>query len=155
MRIATTTFMTCAIILGIASASRAEMDGYWITFPSENEATLGMLFPEYSENELVGLILRCNISNRTVEIFQDTGDTTRQENAVIALFIDGQRVDVDAVSEFNDMNEVWDSVARIRYDSPVVQKIAASKSLALVSDPELLPRQYEAAKNEWKEYCRL
>lgn len=155
MRSGTTILMAFAAILGAASASHAEMDGYWTTFPSENEATLGMLFPEYSEHELVGLILRCNINSQIVEIFQDTGNTSRQDGAIIALVIDGERENIKAVSEFNDMNEVWDNVAKLPYGSPVARKIAASKSLALASNPGLLPQQYESAKSEWRKDCRL
>ena len=155
MRIAKTTFTAFSIILGAASASHAQMEGFWTAFSDESGASLGMIFPEYSENELVGLILRCEISSRTVEIFQDTGHTSRQENAIVALILDGERVEVPAVSEFNDMNEVWDSVARIPYDSAAVQKIATSNSLTFATNPELRPQHYEVAKNEWKEGCRL
>lgn len=155
MRIATTAFTAFSISLGAASASHAQMDGYWTAFTDENGGSLGMLFPEYSENELVGLILRCDIGSQTIEIFQDTGHTSPQQNAIVALIIDGERVDVDAVSEFNDMNEVWDSVARVPYNSPAAQKIAASSSLSLVANPDLLPLHYEAEKNAWKEGCRL
>lgn len=144
---------------------RAEtLNGYWLTTDRELAPPLGrgqmigIVVPDYSENEFVAFYMFCSPSKRVVVVSEDTGDSARPRSTSVPLLIDGKKTLLAAKPNFSELADSWSLDATVGYGTPTVKAIIAAKTLGIAGDPmtERLPAaKYQVAMNNWAKRCGL
>lgn len=144
---------------------RAEpLNGYWLTTDRELAPPLGrgqmigIVVPEYSENEFVAFYMFCSPSKRVVVVSEDTGDSAKPRSTAVPLLIDGKKTLLAAKPNFSELAGSWSLDATVGYGTPTAKAIIAAKTLGIAGDPmtERLPgTKYQVAMNSWAKRCGL
>lgn len=150
---------------GAVNETRAEvLNGYWHATSIDRGAPLGegqivgIIVPDYSENEFVAFYMFCSPSRRVVVVSQDTGDSARPRSTTVPLLIDGKKTPLAAKPDFSDAADSWSLDATVGYATPTLRAIIAAKSLGLAGSPmtERFPTaKYRMAMNSWAQRCGL
>ncbi|WP_324073420.1 MAG: hypothetical protein RSE14_10415 [Erythrobacter sp.] len=137
-----------------AEAAR-RADAKWQAITGSDTSKLGLVFPEYSENEFTGIMLTCDRRTGIVDVYEFSDDDNKITQPAIHVRLDNQDLRLPARSVYNEMYDSWNNTAQLPYASQGVQRIVAARSFVLASSPSLVLKGFVAARDLWRQACGL
>lgn len=128
------------VVLAGPAPTAAAPHGYWALSKGPDGVKAGLIFPDFSPNEFVGLTLMCQPKVRTVTVTSDLGDDVMAGEAVtVEIRLDGAATPYAARVERSEMDDGLRATFTTTLDDPTLTDLARTKSLSVAVNGKARP----------------
>lgn len=121
------------LLLGLAAqaaSSFGEPGGRWRTSDAPDEMKAGVVFPDFSENDFVGMFLRCVRDGGSVEFSVDSRDKMKTgDNARVTISADGVERTYGGHAQNVQMDDQTRIIFTIGSADPLVAALRRARSI--------------------------
>jgi hypothetical protein len=129
------TMLAAAALLGLmlpAAVAQSEPYGYWSVNNAPDGVKLGLVFPDYSPNEFVGLLFICTPGTQTVSVSADSPQALEAgASAEVEIVAGDRRAAYRGTAEYSEMDDATKIAFTTTLSDPIFDAMAHERTLTV------------------------